>query len=122
MNLARPSYEELQAEVLELRRELRLRTDEQDAAQFSLAFKLTPNEARVLLGLYRAQGKAVRRHHLLDLTERLDILKDITDQVCDVYVCRLRKVLDEGAIQTVRGFGWKLTPIGLDACKLVLAS
>ncbi len=68
--------------------------------------ELTPTEFLILSALLENYGKPVSREYLI---ERV-LKRDVYDRTVDVHIKRLREKLgEEGkAIQTVRGFGYKL--------------
>ncbi|MEJ5339523.1 MAG: response regulator transcription factor [Aquificaceae bacterium] len=68
--------------------------------------ELTPTEFMILSALLENYGKPVSREYLI---ERV-LKRDVYDRTVDVHIKKLREKLgEEGrAIQTVRGFGYKL--------------
>ncbi|MCX8164817.1 MAG: response regulator [Aquificaceae bacterium] len=68
---------------------------------------LTPTEFRILSALIENYGKPVSREYLI---ERV-LKRDVYDRTVDVHIKKLREKLGkEGmAVQTVRGFGYKLS-------------
>lgn len=68
--------------------------------------ELTPTEFLILSALLENYGKPVSREYLI---ERV-LKRDVYDRTVDVHIKKLREKLgEEGrAIQTVRGFGYKL--------------
>ncbi len=70
------------------------------------AIELTPTEFLILSALLENYGKPVSREYLI---ERV-LKRDVYDRTVDVHIKKLREKLgEEGkAIQTVRGFGYKL--------------
>ncbi|MFN3870188.1 MAG: response regulator transcription factor [Aquificaceae bacterium] len=71
------------------------------------AIELTPTEFLILQALLENYGKPVSRDYLI---ERV-LKRDVYDRTVDVHIKKLREKLgEEGkAIQTVRGFGYKLS-------------
>ncbi|MCS7277249.1 MAG: response regulator [Aquificaceae bacterium] len=69
---------------------------------------LTPTEFLILSALLENYGKPVSREYLI---ERV-LKRDVYDRTIDVHIKKLREKLgDEGkAVQTVRGFGYKISP------------
>ncbi len=69
--------------------------------------ELTPTEFLILQALLENYGKPVSRDYLI---ERV-LKRDVYDRTVDVHIKKLREKLgEEGkAIQTVRGFGYKLS-------------
>lgn len=69
---------------------------------------LTPTELRLLLGFAEAPGIVMSRQHLL---ERVwEYQWDGDTRVVDIHVQRLRAKIGAERIETVRGFGYRLTP------------
>ncbi|MFN7064795.1 MAG: response regulator [Aquificaceae bacterium] len=68
---------------------------------------LTPTEFLILQALLENYGKPVSRDYLI---ERV-LKRDVYDRTVDVHIKKLREKLEEEgrAIQTVRGFGYKLS-------------
>ncbi len=80
---------------------------ESDSRQFFLhdqALCLTPKEHDILLLLIQAGGRPVCRE---TLNRRLG--PDLTSNALEVHVHSLRKLLGRERIETVRGFGYRLT-------------
>lgn len=69
--------------------------------------ELTPTEFMILSALLENYGKPVSREYLI---ERV-LKRDVYDRTIDVHIKKLREKLgEEGkAVQTVRGFGYKLS-------------
>ncbi len=72
--------------------------------------QLRPKEHRLLLALFEAQGKLLRREEILDRAWGYDYYGD--PRTVDVHIRRLREKLGPNAdlIQTVKGFGYRLHP------------
>jgi two-component system phosphate regulon response regulator PhoB len=71
---------------------------------------LTPTEYRLLLLLLDSRGRAQRREHLLQAVWGAE--PDMQTRTVDVHIQRLRTKLGTagGMIETVRGFGYRLSP------------
>ncbi len=71
--------------------------------------KLTSLEAELLSILLEARGKTVPREALSLTLQNREL--DVFDRSLDVHISRLRSKLgaDSGAIQTVRGIGYRMT-------------
>ncbi|MHA1537330.1 MAG: response regulator transcription factor [Alphaproteobacteria bacterium] len=70
--------------------------------------KLTANEFKVLTYLMHHQGKVISRTELTEHIYDQDFDRD--SNTIEVFVGRLRKKLEVGLIQTVRGLGYRLEP------------
>ena len=81
--------------------------------------KLTSHEFRLLSYLMHHQGKVLSR---TELTEHLyDQDFDRDSNTIEVFVGRLRKKLGAGAIETVRGLGYRLQPSAVDGSQDALS-
>jgi two-component system phosphate regulon response regulator PhoB len=71
---------------------------------------LTPTEYRLLLLMVDSRGLAQRREHLLQAVWGAE--PDMQTRTVDVHIQRLRTKLGPsgGMIETVRGFGYRLSP------------
>jgi two-component system phosphate regulon response regulator PhoB len=71
---------------------------------------LTPTEYRLLLMMLDTRGLAQRREHLLQAVWGAE--PDMQTRTVDVHIQRLRTKLGSagGMIETVRGFGYRLSP------------
>lgn len=83
-------------------------------ASFRQWFGVTPHEARVLLALYQAQGRALSGYDL-------SLLAGVTEYSVPTHVCRLRTALQPEALDLERGQGYRLSQIGRDECKVAIA-
>jgi DNA-binding response OmpR family regulator len=73
-----------------------------------LRLRLTPAQAKIVAALYQSRG-VVSNRALFDVaTTRAATLKPI-----DTHICKLRKVLGFSSIETVHGFGYRLS----DECR-----
>ncbi|QAU35072.1 response regulator transcription factor [Janthinobacterium sp. 17J80-10] len=70
------------------------------------ALGLTGHEFRVLSYLMHHQGELVSRSDLIDHIYAQDFDRD--SNTVEVFIARLRKKLPPGAIETVRGLGYRL--------------
>lgn len=104
-----PSYEDLQAEVAQLRAELYAEADAILESRVCRALKLTPQEARLALLMLSRRGDVVRKVTMFTALWSRD---QPEEKILDVLVCKLRgKGVD---IWTDWGRGWGLTPAGVD--------
>ncbi len=79
------------------------------------AIKLTSHEYRLLSYLMHHQGRVVSRTELVEHMYDQDFDRD--SNTIEVFVGRLRKKLDIDIIQTVRGLGYLVEPIGTPTSK-----
>ena len=67
---------------------------------------LTAHEYRVLAYLMHRPGQVVSRSELIEHIYAQD--NDRDSNTVEVFVARLRKKLPDGAIETVRGLGYRM--------------
>jgi len=81
--------------------------EKKEVRRGSQILDLTPTEFLILQALLENYGKPVSREYLI---ERV-LKRDVYDRTVDVHIKKLREKLgEEGqAIQTVRGFGYKIS-------------
>lgn len=83
----------------------------EERADLQAAFDLTPGQAWLLQELFRASGllssTAVRLR-----APRTDHVVEMHPKTPYVFMHRIRESLGADAIETVRGHGWRLTPLG----------
>jgi len=81
--------------------------EKKEVRRGSQILDLTPTEFLILQALLENYGKPVSRDYLI---ERV-LKRDVYDRTVDVHIKKLREKLgEEGqAIQTVRGFGYKIS-------------
>lgn len=70
------------------------------------AINLTSHEYRILAILMQRAGQVVSRSELVEHIYAQDFERD--SNTIDVFIGRLRKKLPEGAIETVRGLGYRM--------------
>lgn len=115
--LAPALKDDLHREIAELRDALDLRTEECRQLQATLlpplaypaAWRLTPQEAKMLSALYAAKGEA-RTHEALHIAVS-GIEVETDPKIVDVYICKLRgklKVIGV-EIETIWAQGYRLT-------------
>ena len=104
---------QLEEEVAYLKSELGIAQDGDAVLALKMRFGMTPNTARFLLRLYRANGRVVTRNVLEDtlmhVTETYEGYSDFTK----VYAHRARNALGHDTLVTVRGVGYAMSPSGL---------
>ncbi|MCS6875357.1 MAG: response regulator [Aquificaceae bacterium] len=86
---------------------LEIDLDKKEVRRGGELIDLTPTEFRILSALLENHGKPVSREYLIDSV----LKRDVYDRTVDVHIKKLREKLgEEGkAVQTVRGFGYKLS-------------
>lgn len=75
-------------------------------------FRLEPGPAWLLSRLAAADGRLFKREALIDYLPCSDAAHDRADKIIDVQLVKVRKAIGPEAIETVRGVGWRLTPLG----------
>ena len=86
--------------------ELRLDTRAGRVSVGGLPLTLTSHEYRVLDYLMHHPGQLVSRSDLIEHIYAQDFDRD--SNTVEVFIARLRKKLPDGAIETVRGLGYRL--------------
>lgn len=84
-------------------------------------FNLQPQAAWLLSRLVAMNGRLMRRDALIDHLPGGDMNKERGEKLIDVQMVRVRRALGHDGVETVHGFGWRLTPKGLEAVREVLA-
>jgi len=85
-------------------------------------YGLQPNEASILLALYRAHGRCVGHVNLLQARVK-DYAKDGgAEAVLKVYITRIRKKVAKDAVATNWGKGYSITPEGITKVKAALTA
>lgn len=106
--------QELEDEVVYLRGELGLTTSASAIGAVKAATGLSDGPARVLLALYRAKGRALAKHQILDAVPAQRTVDDRDPKLVDVWVCRVREATFPDAIKTIWGQGHAITPEGAE--------
>jgi len=108
---AKAEIERLENENYTLRDSLRYFTGQNDIWPFAVG---TASEDRVLRVLYKRapQGATKEQIYLALYADRHDCDLPDRDKIVDVFVCKLRKKLPQGSIETLWGRGYRLTDIG----------
>lgn len=78
--------------------------------------QLGTNERKVLLVLVESAGRVIGRE---ELTRRAGLC-ELSTRRCDSLLVRIRRMLPEGSLRTVRKRGWVLEEAGLEAARAVL--
>ena len=90
--------------------DLRLDPARREVSRGDEAIELSAKEFALLETLMRRRGEVLSRLELIE--HAWDIAYEIRSNVVDVYVRRLRRKLGDGAIETVRGAGYRLREDG----------
>lgn len=118
----RMSREELEEEVLYLRREMGLALDAQALAALARAMGMSRRRgvARLVQALHQAKGRPVQNWVL---EENLYTAQDdrAPSNLVAVYVCHARDVLGRDAIANHRAQGYALTRVGMERVRALLA-
>ena len=70
---------------------------------------LTPQEQALMGALYRCYPRPLNKHALVDLLPGQDHVEDRGAGLVAVKVCNVRKKLGAGAIEHIRGLGYRLS-------------
>lgn len=112
---ARPTYDELLAEVAELRQLLGFEVCEETSANLQRALRIAPYAARILTSLYLAKGRTRSEAALEDA-----IPERTCPDIVRVYISSLRKTLGRSAIDNIWSRGYVLTLEGRSRCEQAL--
>lgn len=102
--------EELEDEVTWLRERVGEQINEDLLGSLRVAFGVTGGEARLLATLFQAATFLSR--DVLTESVKIDQAADVESRLVDVLVLRARKRLGRGAIETIRGAGYRLSSTG----------
>jgi len=106
-----PNCEGLRAENAELRKALGLSGSISDRHKIARRFGLTRAESRLVHLLYNAAGRVVT-HATLDLAVLSPEAAEAGAQSVKQHVCRIRRKMGDGLVESVRGDGYLMTPVG----------
>ena len=114
--------DDLQYEVEQLRIQLGQQTDTGIRHNLARTFGCTPKAGDVLKKLYKAYPRPVPRYDLerTTLNPWEDDERLLPANIISVYIVRLRKNMPKGAIVTLHGIGYQLTPVGYEAVRAVV--
>lgn len=98
----------LEARIFDLETELGIVTDDR-LVKLNIRAGLSRQRASIALMLYAAKGRTISSWTLAERVGRTD---DRADDTIKVAICNIRKRMP-GAIGTVFGIGYYMTPIGL---------
>jgi len=101
---------ELEEEVAYLKSELGLTQDTSSVHALRGRFKIDPQQARLLLTLYEANGRTLTTVFLHEAISSRE--HTFGSKLVHVRVMRLRKVLGKPAIETLYGLGYRLSAEG----------
>lgn len=118
--IKRPTYEDLEEEVLQLKHELGLRVNANKADAIRKGLRLTPSEAKIVLALYDAKG-AMRVEVLNKLCARY-ATTDEGGKGTTVRITSIRRILGFDFIDTHRNFGYALSYVGRERVDQVLTA
>ena len=114
--------EQLEEEVAFLKSELGQGTADGDLQALRMAMRHVAGRNRigrsspaaVVLTLYRAHGRILSKHQLMEaLPPRAGGDDDRIPKIVDVWVCRARIGIGRDSIENVWGRGYRLTPVGM---------
>lgn len=101
--------EELEDEIAWLRSELGASVDATTLAAIRGRFSLTRAQAIIVMCLFNAKCRVVSFARLAEATP-VGVRSGESDcQLVRSHICRIRKVVGEDAIETVRGDGWRIS-------------
>lgn len=106
--------ENLREQVAFYKSELGLVSDAGRHAIFRRRWKLTPYEASLLDALYSRAGRLMTRDLLM--TKLYPDGDEPEIHIVNVFLCRLRRKVGPGLIETDWGHGYRLTPAGVSIC------
>lgn len=112
------SRDELEEEVHYLRGQASAQVHDERLGCLMADYNLTPNEARLALGMF-ISNRPVTRERVLAITLPQDRAKELSYKLPDVVVHRVRTKLGKAALITHVGIGWSLSEEGrrlLAAC------
>lgn len=111
-----PHCAKMAAELAELRSALGLA--EMSGSVFALreALNLSPTTARLVLKLYSAAGRPVEKK-ALDAV----LSKGVGDRCLKVHIWRIRQLVDSHFIETVPGYGYRLSQSGMGWVGLIIS-
>ncbi len=109
--LQRLSHEDLVEIVAAQEVELAATRLAQEREDLQAAFGVQPRIAWMMQALHRARG-LLARDFVLEHMPRVDRVVVLHPHTPDVYMHGVRAALGSDAIQTMRGEGWRLTPLG----------
>lgn len=111
-----PNCAKIAAELAELRNAVGLA--EMSGSVFAVreALGLGPTTARLVLKLYSAAGRPVEKK-ALDAV----LSKGVGDRCLKVHIWRIRQDVGADFIETVPGYGYRLSPSGMDWVSLIVS-
>lgn len=112
---------ELEEEVAYLRSELGLVRDLAQIGRLVTRLRIGKTQANFLLALYNSRANPLNRYRLYDITRMHGLREEVDIKIVDIQVCKLRRQLGHDVIETVRGLGYRLTPLGVATVEMALA-
>lgn len=112
--------QELEEEVSFLKRQLGIEADKDIARKLTEALGVTRYQARLLTVMYVRRGAILTKDALLDAMYAGQADEPFV-KIVDVFVSQIRRQIGGGAIRTLWGQGYGLSPEGLDLCSRALA-
>jgi len=111
-----PNCASMAAELAELRSALGLA--EMSGSVFAVreALGLSPTTARLVLKLYSAAGRPVEKKALDSV-----LSEGVGGQCLKVHIWRIRQLVGSDLIETVPGYGYRLSPSGMDWVGLIIS-
>jgi two-component system, OmpR family, response regulator len=103
-----PHCERLREENRLMARELGLRRRDGEIGAVMHRLGLTATQAKLMVLMYEAKGRVISHGNLIS-----ELPMDGDHKSLKTTVCRMRRVLGEGLIDTRKGFGYALSPAGL---------
>jgi DNA-binding response OmpR family regulator len=103
---------ELEAEVADLRRELRVEAEQHVIDALRRRYRLQPSRATIVALLYAAAPRAVAGWALLEAIPSRDRAHERSDAAVKVHVHFIRQALGREAIETAHGRGYRLSEAG----------
>lgn len=104
-----PHCAQTSAELAELRAAIGVAETRGAIPALRDAFGLSPTVARLVLKLYSAAGRPVEKHALDSL-----LSVGVGSKTLKVHIWRIRQDIGADCIETVPGYGYRLSKAGLD--------
>jgi DNA-binding response OmpR family regulator len=114
----KPTYEELEEEIIQLKRTLCELASADDYMKLRLHFHLRPTPTRVLLMLLGARSVLSRDFMMNALYGGMD--EEPFPKIIDIWIYYLRKGLGPKSVKSVRGEGFMLAPEARQRVQAVL--
>lgn len=115
----KPSYEELEEEIIQLKEELGFRVSLDRVDKLRERLGLTPGESKVVLALYDTKSRILPKATLNLIGNKHDNV-DMDGSNSATRIRCIRKAMGEDFIQTHWGLGYTLSPSGRDTVRSAL--